>query len=74
VDKFNTLSQIFSFLRFSCYKTLVSKFKVSTVKQLLKKFGKNLEKITEIQLCRPSTKKIPLTVSLKQKKLNKLIV
>lgn len=66
-DEFYRLSQIFSFLRFSCYKTLVSKYKIGTISKLFGKFGDNLEKLTEVKLIKPETKKISLNTVLKTK-------
>lgn len=67
-DEFHRLSQIFSFLRYSCYKTLVSKHKIGTIQKLFDKFGNNLEKLTKIKLINPETKKIPLIMVLKTNK------
>jgi hypothetical protein len=64
-DQFFRLSQIFSFLRFSCYKTLTAKFKIGTIRKLFIKYGKNLEKLTTIPLLHLNTKKIPLVKCLK---------
>jgi len=67
-DDFYRLSQIFSFLRYSCYKTLVSKHKIGTIRKLFNKFGSNLEKITEIKLIKPKTERISLVKALKTTK------
>jgi hypothetical protein len=65
-DEFYRLSQVFSFLRFSCYKTLVSKHKIGTIKKLFNKFGNNLEKLTDVKIIKPNTKKIPLIKCIKK--------
>lgn len=65
-DEFYRLSQIFFFLRYSCYKTLVSKHKIGTIRKLFNKFGNELEKLTEIKLIKPETKKVPLVTVLKK--------
>jgi hypothetical protein len=65
-DEFHRLSQIFSFLRYSCYKTLVSKHKIGKIRKLFNKFGNKLEKLTKIKLIKPETKKISLAIVLKK--------
>jgi hypothetical protein len=65
-DEFYRLSQIFSFLKFSYYKTLVSKYKVGTIQKLFNKFGSNLEKLTDIKIVKLDTKKVPLIKCIKK--------
>lgn len=69
-DQYYILSQIFSMLRFSCLKTLTSKYRCSTVKKLHEKFGKNLEKIVKKYITKLDTKKVPIQIYLKNKKQN----
>ena len=69
-DQYYILSQIFSMLRFSCFKTLANKYRCGTVRKLHNKFGENLEKIVKRYIMKLDTKKIPITRYLKNKKKN----
>lgn len=68
-DQLYKLNLIFFILRISCYKTLVNKYKLGTIRKLFKKFGNNLKKLVTQDLIKSYIKKESLKKYIKQKNI-----